>query len=445
MTWKGRRTLVLGLGKTGLAAVRFLLDRGAIVVAADRRGADEMAEATAALAGLPVDLHFGEHDDRLWTSCDVVMPSPGVPWNLPGLEVARSHGACVVGELEVAAGELRGHTIGVTGTNGKTTTASLMAYVLRLAGLPCTLAGNIGTPILEVVDESRPEDWNVLELSSFQLEASRSFRCEIATVLNITPDHLDRHGDFPSYVAAKGRILRNQRVTDSAVLNVADPECLALGHLAVGRVSRFGISPGPGVDACIDDGRIIYRGEDVGSADLAIKGAHNLENALAAVSACALAGAPLYDINDAIRTFQPVPHRLEFVRQVRGVDYYNDSKATNVAAAAKALTSFRSGLWAILGGRDKDADYTPLNAALRGRTRAALLVGEAAPLIRGQLNGGVPAIEVGTIAAAVALASERSQPGDTVLLAPACASFDQFENYMERGRSFQRLVEGLEG
>ena len=441
MTLQGRRALVVGLGKSGVAAARFLAARGATVTAADSRPRERLAAAAESLAGLPVRLHFGGHPEALVLGQDLVVPSPGVPWDLPALALARERGVAVHGELELAAGALRGKVIGVTGTNGKTTTASLADHVLRAAAVPGSLAGNIGTPVLAIADGSRRDDWHVLELSSFQLEASASFRCHVAVVLNVTPDHLDRHGSFRRYAAAKARILRNQRPGDVAVLNGGDPECRAMERLARGRVARFGAPCRPGVDACADGGRLLYRGRDVAAADLPIKGAHNLENALAAVAACALAGVGTEAIGRALHSFRPVPHRMEFVASVRGVDCYNDSKATNVAAAVRACTSFRSGLWPILGGRDKGSDYAPLAPALRGRARAALLVGEAAPLIREQLDGAVPAVDAGTIGAALDHALRRARPGDTVLLAPACASFDQYASYEERGREFRRLVE----
>ena len=440
MNLEGKRALVVGLGKSGLAAVRFLGRHGAAVSAADARSRSELAEAAEALAGHPARLHFGGHPESLLLAQHLIVPSPGVPWDLPGLVRARRRGITVCGELEIAARELRGRVIGVTGTNGKTTTVSLIDHMLRKAGVPGKLAGNVGTPVLEIVDDSRPEDWHVLELSSFQLEASESFRCHIAAVLNVTPDHLDRHRSIEAYAAAKARILRNQEPGDVAVLNAADAACRAMESVARGSVVRFGTPSGERVEARASRGRLLFRGVDIAEADLPFKGVHNVENALAAVVACRLAGVSPSAISRSVGTFQPVPHRMEFVGTVQGVDYFNDSKATNVAAAVKACGSFPSGLWAILGGRDKGSDFAPLAATLRSRASAALLVGEAATLIGRQLEGAVPIVESGTLGAALDYAGSRAQPGDTVLLAPACASFDQFANYIERGREFRRLV-----
>ena len=443
MNVNGKRALVVGLGKSGRAAACFLAGQGAIVTAADSRPRESFGSDSETLDALPATVRYGGHPDELVLAQDLVVPSPGVPWDLPGLVRARERGIAVCGELELAADVLRGRVIGVTGTNGKTTTASLADHVLRSSGVPGSLAGNVGTPVLEIVETSEPDHWHVLELSSFQLEASTSFRCGVAVVLNVTPDHLDRHGTFEQYAAAKARILHSQRAGDFAVLNGNDPACREMEPLARGSVVRFGAVCRDGLDACARDGLIRFRGATVGPSDLPIKGAHNLENALAAVAACSLAGVSGEDIGQALRSFRPVPHRMEFVAKVGGVDFYNDSKATNVAAAVKACGSFPSGLWPILGGRDKGSDFAPLAPALKRRTRTALLVGEAAPLIRSQLGSAVPTVDAGTIQAALRYALPRARPGDTVLLAPACASFDQYPNYIERGREFRRLVEGL--
>ncbi len=440
MTVEGRKVLVVGLGKSGSAAVRFLARRGAIVTAADSRPREDLGAAADELAGLAAQVRFGGHPDELFLGQDLVVPSPGVPWDLPALVTARRRGTQVCGELELAADELRGQVIGVTGTNGKTTTVSLIDHALRAAGVPGVVAGNIGTPVLEIVDESKPEHWHVLELSSFQLEASQSFRSHVAVVLNVTPDHLDRHHTFAEYANAKARILRNQTVTDVAVINGDDAACRAMASRAAGSVVRFGMQCQEGLDACIRSGQIVVRGTDICGADLPIKGPHNLENALAAAAACSLAGIAPAAIGRAFQSFRPIPHRMEFVGNVRGVHFYDDSKATNVAAAAKACGTFPSGLWPILGGRDKGSDYSPLAATLKARARAALLVGEAAPLIHGQLGGAVRTVAAGTIRAALEYALRHARPGDTVLLAPACASFDQYPNYIERGLEFRRLV-----
>lgn len=444
MIWQGKQVLVVGLGKSGLAAARFLLRRGARVALTDRRSADELADAAAALKGLPVALHLGVETEKLFVEQDVIVPSPGVAWDHPYLAAARRRGVRTIGELDIAAAHLKGRAIGVTGTNGKTTTTALIGHVLEQAGLAVSVAGNIGTPLLAMVDDSRPDQWSVLELSSFQLEAASAFRCHIAVVLNITPDHLDRHHTFDAYTAAKSRIFANQQPEDFAVLNADDAHCRELAERTSARTVWFSRERRIDHGACVDFCGIVSGDRFVCDLDLPIKGAHNLENALAAALAATVAGVEPDIIGNALKSFRPVEHRLEFVRNIGGVSYYNDSKATNVDAAMKACQSFDKGLWIILGGRDKGSDYRPLGNALTGRARHVLLIGEAAPIIRGQIGNATPVEEVSTVERAVAFARNHAQPGDSVVLAPACASFDQFVNYAERGLAFKRLVQQLE-
>ena len=439
MTYEGKRALVVGLGESGKAAARFLVARGALVTLNDSRGEDVLAAVRADLADLSAQWSVGGHPASLFESHDLVVPSPGVPWDLPALEAARAAGVTVAGELELAASELRGRTIAVTGTNGKTTTTALIGHILDGAGLNTVVAGNIGTPVLSIVDGSTDGQWNVLELSSFQLEAMRSFRAHVAVCLNVTPDHLDRHGDFESYLAAKARLFAAQEESDFAVINADSEACLAIE--ARGQVVRFSRTRDLADGCCVRGGWITRSGGRVAPAELPIRGPHNLENALAAVAATALAGVPDSAIAAGLQSFQAVEHRLEFVRSVGGVDYYNDSKATNVDAAIKAVESFDGGLWLILGGRDKDGDFSALAPSLRGRVRELLLIGEAAEKIDAQLGPEFPVRDYGDLAAALRHARENANPGDTVLLAPACASFDQFENYGQRGREFKRLTE----
>lgn len=443
MTCKDERVLIVGLGESGRAAARFFARRGARVTATDMRSEAELGSLVEELRAAGVELALGGHPRALFLEQERIVPSPGVPWDLPQLEQARRAGVEVAGELEIAATELKGRVIGVTGTNGKTTTVSLIAHILQGAGVEARAVGNIGTPLLSVVEESSERSWSVVELSSFQLEAMRGFRSHIAVVLNVTPDHLDRHGSFSAYAAAKARIFPPQKNGDFAVLNADDEVCRGYARSVRGEVVWFSRRRSLARGVWGEGGAILRDGARVASAELPIRGPHNLENALAAVAAASLAGVPEGAIAEGLETFRAVEHRLEFVRTVAGADYYNDSKATNVDAALKAVESFDSGLWVILGGRDKDNDFRPLAAPLRERARGALLIGEAAQKIRRQIRG-VPIEECGTLAAAVARAHSRARPGDTVLLAPACASFDQFENYGRRGREFKRLVEELE-
>ncbi len=439
----GDSVLVIGMARSGLAAVELLLRQGYQPLAADSKPLADLPEAARKLEELGVP--FAEQSDALIRERKLIVVSPGVPADLPMLEAARSLSIPVIGELELASRYLRGPTIGITGANGKTTTTALVGHILRVCEIPCQVGGNIGTPPASIVDSSRADQWNVLELSSFQLETIRSFRAQIAVVLNVTPDHLDRHRTFEAYAAAKARIFENQRPDDFAILNADDRTCVEYGELARGRVLWFSLTRAVASGLRLADGCILFDGEFVMSAgDIPLRGLHNVENSMAAIACARLAGAKLADIAAAIRTFPGVEHRIEFVRTLDGVDYYNDSKATNVDATLKAIDAFPGGLWIILGGKDKGSDYGPLRGPLGEKGRAALLIGAAADKIAGHLGDAVPLIRSGTIERAVSAARRQAQPGDTVLLAPACASFDQFDNYEHRGRVFKELVRRLE-
>jgi UDP-N-acetylmuramoylalanine--D-glutamate ligase len=360
------------------------------------------------------------------------------------LEAARKRGVPVIGEIELAAPYLEGEIIGVTGANGKTTVTAMIGHILRECGIPVQVGGNIGTPVTAMVETSRAGQWNVLELSSFQLETIRTFRAHIGAALNVTPDHLDRHHTFANYAAAKGRMFETQRAGDFAVLNAEDPTCVGYAKLTPAEPVWFSsarrVSPG----VWLEGGTVFYDGEPlIPAAEIPIRGLHNVENTMAAAAAARLAGAGLAGIAAAIRTFKAVEHRLEFVRTVSGVSFNNDSKATNVDATLKALDAFERGLWIILGGKDKGSDYTVLRDPLQKKARAALLIGAASDKIARQVEGAVPLIRSGTLEAAIKEAYASAGPGDTVLLAPACASFDQFRSYEHRGRVFKELVAGI--
>ena len=436
------RVLVVGMERSGLASVELLKRRGVDVRATDSRPLSALPQAAAVLARLGVP--FEPQSEAVFEDCDRIVLSPGVPADLEPLEAARRRGVQVIGEVELAGEFLRGRTIGITGSNGKTTTTAMIGHILRESGIAAQVGGNIGAAVTGMVDSSRAEQWNVLELSSFQLETIETFHADIGVCLNVTPDHLDRHHTFERYAAAKGRLFETQRPGDFAVLNADDAQCVAFSATLAAKPLWFSstraITPG----VWLDQDRLWFDGEPfLAAAEIPIRGLHNVENTMAAAAAARLAGAPLAAIARAVKTFRAVEHRLEFVRSVRGVDFYNDSKATNVDAALKALEAFEGGLWVILGGKDKDSDYRALGDPLRKKARAALLIGAAAEKIAGQLPGAVELIRSGTLEAAIADAFGRAAPGDTVLLAPACASFDQFENYEHRGRTFKQIVEAL--
>lgn len=438
----GAKALVVGLGLSGVAALELLRDKGAETYATDAKPLEQLPEVAARLAGWGTP--FAVQSPAVFEGKDLIVISPGVPADLEVLKQARRRGATVIGDVELAGFYLEGRTIGITGSNGKTTTTALTGHILRGSGIPVQVGGNIGNPLAGMAATSRPEQWNVLELSSFQLETIDSFRAEIGVALNVTQDHLDRHHTMEAYAAAKRRLFDTQRPEDAAILNAADPICVAYGSLKSAPLwfsSAGAVMPG----LWLEGGKILFDGDLlIEEREVPLRGRHNLENVMAAAAAARLAGAQTDAIAAAIRTFPGVEHRLEFVRTIAGVDFYNDSKATNVDAAVKALDAFDGPLWVILGGKDKGSDYRALRDPLAAKARAALLIGAAAPKISRQLGDAAPKIECGALETAVGEAWRRASPGDTVLLAPACASFDQFESYEHRGRVFKAVVGRLE-
>ncbi|HWQ56144.1 MAG TPA: UDP-N-acetylmuramoyl-L-alanine--D-glutamate ligase [Bryobacteraceae bacterium] len=439
----GLRSLVVGLEKSGIASAELLVQHGAEVRATDLKPIEEMPDAAAALMTLSVP--FTRQSGAVFEWPELIVLSPGVPGDLAPLEAARARGVRVIGEIELAAPFLHGPVIGITGANGKTTVTAMTGHILRECGIPVQVGGNIGTPVTGMVAASREDQWNVLELSSFQLEAIETFRARIAVALNVTPDHLDRHHTFENYAAAKGRLFATQQPGDFAVLNAEDPTCVAYAATTPATPVWFSSARRVDKGAWLEDGNVWYDGELlIPAAEIPIRGLHNVENTMAAAAAARLAGAEMEAIARAIRSFKAVEHRLEFVRTVSGVGFYNDSKATNVDATLKALAAFESGLWVILGGKDKGSDYTVLREPLAAKAKAVLLIGAAAGKIAGQLAGAVPLVECGTIEEAVRYGYASAVPGDTVLLAPACASFDQFRSYEHRGRVFKDLTAKLE-
>jgi len=443
MQLHGIRALVVGMKKSGVASAELLVREGARVRATDLKPLDALPEARALVERLGIP--FEQQTPAVFENADLIVLSPDVPTDLAPLEAARRRGVMVTGEVELAASFLKGRTIGITGSNGKTTTTSLIGHILREAGVPVQVGGNIGTPVAAMIDSSREDGWNVLELSSFQLETIRDFRAHIGVALNVTQNHLDRHHTFENYAAAKGRLFETQHDGDFAVLNADDAVCVSYAQRTSAMVEWFSGTHkvAPGAHLCADklvlEGRLLMT-----AAEIPIRGRHNIENVLAGSIAAARVGVSPEAIAAAVRTFKAVEHRLEFVRKLRGIDFYNDSKATSVDATLKAVDAFDGGLWVILGGKDKGLDYSLLRQSLAVKAHAALLIGAAAPKIAAQLEGAVPLVESGTLASAVDYAFRHGQPGDTVLLAPACASFDQFNSYEHRGEVFKTLVGQLQ-
>jgi len=441
---EGKRVLVVGLARTGIATALFCAARGARVTATEERGEAQVAEAAAKLRAAGVALELGGHREETFLAQDLIIPSPGVPQNMPLLIAARAERIPIWSEIELAWRFLQGRLLAITGSNGKTTTTSLIGHILETAGIPAQVAGNIGTPLISRVEASSERVVTVAEVSSFQLEAIEAFRPNIALLLNLTPDHLDRHASLEEYSRAKGRIFENQTEGDAAILNADDA---AAAQYAPARPEVFWFSRTKRVasGAFMRGNEIVFRRDGAETVllrreDIGLRGGHNVENVLAAAAAAFLAGVNPAAIAAGVRTFAGVEHRLEFVAEVNGVSFYNDSKATNVDATLKALDAFPGNLLVILGGKDKGSDYTLLREALQQRARLALLIGAAAEKIGAELAGALPMERTATLERAVHIAFERARPGDTVLLAPACASFDQFDNYEHRGRVFKQLV-----
>jgi UDP-N-acetylmuramoylalanine--D-glutamate ligase len=447
MDLKQKRVLVVGLGKSGVASALFLKAHGAQVTVSDTKSGDELRNEIPVLLDHGITVETGGHGDRTFRGQDLIVVSPGVPVDAPPLMQARALGESVIGEIELAAQFLPGPIVAITGSNGKTTTTTLTGEILTAAGLPTLVGGNIGTPAISLAGRANPETAIVLEISSFQLETIQTFRPKIAVILNVTPDHLDRHRTFEVYVDAKARIFENQQDTDFAVLNADDPTCTAMGSRTRAQVLWFSRQNEVQQGAWVRDGNIVFRDakgqrEIMQVSEVPLKGAHNLENVLAAVSAGVLMGCAPGKIRQAVLDFKAVEHRLEFVATIRGVDYYNDSKATNVDATTKALESFPANIHLILGGKDKGSDYTVLNHLLRQRVKRVYTIGAAAAKIESQIKGP-EIVHAETLENAIRKANATAQSGDVVLLAPACASFDQFKNYEHRGQTFKEIVRGL--
>lgn len=444
----GKRVLVVGLARTGIATALFSAGHGATVTATDEKSESDLGKAPARLRAAGVRLELGGHTSATFLEQDLIVVSPGVPTKIPPLELARARGIPIWSEVELAWRFLRGKLVAITGSNGKTTTTSLIAHILKTAGIPTLVGGNIGTPLLALVEASSDSTVAVAEISSFQLETIEAFRPEIGVLLNLTPDHLDRHASFDDYAQAKMRMFKNQLDRDAAVLNADDPEVTR--RMPTGpHIYWFSRTKRVAAGAFLADSQIIFRSDGTETVlarrdEISLRGEHNVENVLAACAAAFLAGAEPAAIASGVKTFQGVEHRLEFVAEIAGVTFYNDSKATNVDATLKAIEAFSGPLLVILGGKDKGTDYDVLREPLRERARLAILIGAAAEKIAAQLDDAVPVERAGTLDRAVALAMQRAQPGDVVLLAPACASFDQFENYEHRGRVFKELVAKLE-
>jgi UDP-N-acetylmuramoylalanine--D-glutamate ligase len=447
----GRRVTVVGLARSGIAAVRLLRAAGALVTGSDVKPLAALGREVAALRDAGVRLVTNGEAHHAFEGATLVVVSPGVPLDSPQLAPARAAGLPIIGELELGWRAMEAETIAITGTNGKTTTTALTGALLAEQPRPVLVAGNIGTPLAAHALTFPRDGLVVAEVSSFQLESTDAFQPRVAAVLNVTPDHLDRHGSFDAYLDAKARIFRNQAPTDCAVLNADDPAAAALAARTRARVIWFSRRQ------ALDPGVFVHRDGWVAAklnghveaicplAEVQLRGHHNVENVLAA-SACALwLGLGASAIRRGIGRFRAVEHRIEFVRDLRGVQFYNDSKGTNVASTIKALESFHERVVLIAGGKGKGQDFAPLAEAARSRVAHAVVIGEDGPRVAAALGAaGIPVSAAPSMPAAIEAARAQAGPGDVVLLSPACASFDMFDSFEHRGDVFKKLVGALD-
>jgi UDP-N-acetylmuramoylalanine--D-glutamate ligase len=444
MDLRGKKVMVLGLARTGRATARFLVEEGAIVLVSDLRAPADLQTELNALAGLSIQYHLGSEDLNWLEGVDMVVPSPGVPMSNLFLQEAGQRGVEIISEIELAYRARSLPLIAITGTNGKSTTTTLIGEILKANGTKTFVGGNLGIPLIGCAPDNW--DWGVVEVSSFQLEWVKGFRPRIAVLLNISEDHLDRYPDLVAYAAAKQRIFAAQHEEDIAILNRDDPRVWPMRQQLRSRVVSIGFCEvRNGVFAERD--AIVWRdghGEErFLLAAVKIKGVHNIENMMAAIAATKAVGVGQEVIQKILDSFPGLEHRLEFVREKDGIRYFNDSKGTNVGAVEKSLASFSEPVILIAGGVDKGGDYGPLQHCIRQRVRRLVLFGAAKDIIATALGHLTETVIVTDLATAVGDAAAHAQRGDVVLLSPACSSFDMFRNYDERGKTFKSLVHAL--
>lgn len=443
MNLKDKKVLVVGFGKTGEALCDFLLSRSARITVSEKKENDEIKKRTIPWRNKGINFELGQHELNTFLDADLIVTSPGVPL-LSHFREAKNKGIQILAEVELAYRFLKGKIIGITGSNGKSTTTTLIHKILQDAGVPSRLAGNIGFPLISFADESRDEDWFVTELSSFQLENITNFRAAISIFLNLSPDHLDWHSSLGDYFGAKAKLITSQKDGDHAILNRDDPKIWNLrtaGNYTVFPFSRQQTL----TQGCYLKNEWIFIAENKSQklmkvTDIPLKGSHNQENVMAAAGAAYILNIPISNIKKSVMNFKGLEHRLEKVLTLKGVDFYNDSKATNVDATLTALKSFDKKLILILGGRDKGGDFTALRDIIERKVKRVFLIGEAAPKIRAALKNTVPLEKADSLENAVEKGFKSASPGEVVLLAPACTSFDMFKNFEERGYIFKQQV-----
>jgi UDP-N-acetylmuramoylalanine--D-glutamate ligase len=446
---KNQKVLVVGLAKTGLAVAHFLKNQGAEVTAADLLTQDQLGPYAEQARAMGVSLELGPHKTETFLQCDLVVVSPGVPHAIGPFEAARKAGIPVIGELELAVRHIHEPIVAITGTNGKTTTTHLVGEMLRASGFEVFVGGNIGAPLIGYVDSGSRADVIVAEISSFQLDTMESFRPKVGVLLNISEDHLDRYRDFQAYVRSKGRLFENQENTDIAILNRADPLIQPLESAIRAQKLYFNVNAHGQGGVKRQGGEMIFRVPGKVQLTLSlenfkVKGVHNFENAAAAGLAALAVGADESGIQRTLDTFKGLHHRLEYVRTVRGVQYYNDSKGTNVGAVMRSLESFDAPVILIMGGRDKGGSYTVLRGLIKERVKRLIVIGEAGGKILDSIGGSADSQEATSLEEAVHLAAQAATRGDVVLLSPGCSSFDMFTDYAQRGEAFCRAVQNLD-
>ena len=445
----GRKALVIGAARSGIASARFLARRGATVALNDQKPLSEWSEAALSLKSEGIGLVEGEPPSWLLDQIDLVVVSPGVPTKAIPIRYADRRGAEVIGEIELASRFLRGRIVAITGTNGKTTTTSLVGEMLKDAGLKVQVGGNIGTALISMVDTSVGDGWNVVELSSFQLETIVDFHPTVAAVLNVTPNHMDRYETLMDYAAAKHNIFRNQTAGDVAILNHDDEIVSSWANGLRAHVVPFSVRHELDEGLFLRGRELVSRTRDgervlMSRDEMRLRGMHNVENVLAAMAAGLACGASPDSLRATVQRFRPVEHRLEEVAEIDGIRFVNDSKATSVDATTKALEAFSGDagkVVLILGGKGKHAPYAPLADLIKQTVRKMILIGEDAPVIEAELGPVAPYENAGDMRDAVSKGFAAAREGDVVLLAPACASFDMFESFEHRGRVFKEEVD----
>jgi len=446
MKLNGKKVLVVGLGRTGEAVCDFLLHQGAHVKVSEKKTKEELGEKYQVWTQRGISIETGMHNLQSFLEVDLIIPSPGVPI-IPDLIEAKARGIQVISEIELAYRFLKGKIVGITGSNGKSTTTTLTHKILKEGGKDSYLAGNIGTPLISFVKNSKPEHIYVTEISSFQLEYVHMFKADISIVLNINPDHLDWHLSFDDYYTAKKKLVLSQGQNDIAILNKDDPLVWALSKEKQDHIYAFSREGKVPKGLFIKDDWIILAGEEeekfMKTSEIPLLGPHNQENIMASALVAHVLGIPLSKVKKSIQSFEGLEHRLEKTLSINGIEFYNDSKATNVDATLKSIQSFKNKIVLILGGRDKGGDFTKLRVPIKEKTRAVILLGEATEKIKKELKNTVPLHCVSSVKEAVDTGYSLAKPGEIVLLAPACTSFDMFQNFEERGRSFKQEVRNL--